>query len=72
MAERHGLAILTGTVWRARDIETIAGEAENAGFEAIFNGDRRCAGRIECVICSDEEGFRTLVESFQPRLPRRG
>jgi alkanesulfonate monooxygenase SsuD/methylene tetrahydromethanopterin reductase-like flavin-dependent oxidoreductase (luciferase family) len=37
MAERLGLAILTGTGWRARDIETIAREAENAGFEAIFN-----------------------------------
>jgi alkanesulfonate monooxygenase SsuD/methylene tetrahydromethanopterin reductase-like flavin-dependent oxidoreductase (luciferase family) len=37
MAERLSLAVLTGTGWRARDIEAIAREAENAGFEAIFN-----------------------------------
>src|SRR5437762_3152762 len=36
MAERLGLAVIPGTGWSARDIQTIAGEAEHAGFDAIF------------------------------------
>jgi len=36
MAERLGLAIIPGTGWRAREIQTIAREAEDAGFDAIF------------------------------------
>lgn len=39
MTERLGIAILPGTGWRAREIETIAREAEGAGFEAIFNAE---------------------------------
>jgi hypothetical protein len=37
-----------------------------AVIERDVAGDRRCAARIKCVICSDEEGFRTLVEPFHP------
>jgi alkanesulfonate monooxygenase SsuD/methylene tetrahydromethanopterin reductase-like flavin-dependent oxidoreductase (luciferase family) len=37
MAERLAFAILPGTGWRAKDIMRIAQEAEQAGFEAIFN-----------------------------------
>ena len=36
MAERLGLAIIPGIGWRANEIETIAREAEEAGFDAIF------------------------------------
>src|SRR5713101_6952878 len=36
MAERLGLAIIPGTGWPAREIQTIAREAEDAGFDAIF------------------------------------
>ena len=39
MPERLGLAILPGTGWRAHEIETIAREAEDAGFEAILNAE---------------------------------
>lgn len=36
MAERLGLAVIPGTGWRASEIQTIALEAEEAGFDAIF------------------------------------
>jgi alkanesulfonate monooxygenase SsuD/methylene tetrahydromethanopterin reductase-like flavin-dependent oxidoreductase (luciferase family) len=37
MAERLAFAILPGTGWRAKEIARVAQEAEQAGFEAIFN-----------------------------------
>ena len=36
MAERLGLAVIPGTGWRASEIQAIAREAEEAGFDAIF------------------------------------
>jgi alkanesulfonate monooxygenase SsuD/methylene tetrahydromethanopterin reductase-like flavin-dependent oxidoreductase (luciferase family) len=36
MAERLGLGIIPGVGWRARDIQTIAREAEDAGFDGVF------------------------------------
>lgn len=36
MAERLGLAVIPGAGWSAQDIQTIAREAEDAGFDAIF------------------------------------
>src|SRR5438128_6545282 len=36
MAERVGLGIIPGVGWRAKDIQTIAREAEDAGFDGIF------------------------------------
>ena len=36
MAERIGLGIIPGVGWRAKDIQTIAREAEDAGFDGIF------------------------------------
>jgi len=36
MAERLGLAVIPGVGWRATEIQTIAREAEDAGFDAIF------------------------------------
>ena len=39
MAERLGLAIIPGTGWPAREIQTIAREAEDAGFDAIFTAE---------------------------------
>src|SRR6266404_5463888 len=36
MAERLGLAVIPGVGWRANEIQTIAREAEEAGFNAIF------------------------------------
>src|SRR5216684_1588003 len=36
MAERLGLGIIPGVGWRAKDIQTIAREAEEAGFDGIF------------------------------------
>jgi 5,10-methylenetetrahydromethanopterin reductase len=36
MAERLGLAVIPGTGWRASEIQAIAREAEDAGFDAIF------------------------------------
>jgi 5,10-methylenetetrahydromethanopterin reductase len=36
MAERLALAIIPGTGWSAREIQSIAREAEEAGFDAIF------------------------------------
>jgi alkanesulfonate monooxygenase SsuD/methylene tetrahydromethanopterin reductase-like flavin-dependent oxidoreductase (luciferase family) len=37
MADRLGLAVIPGTGWSARDIQSVAGEAEDAGFDAIFS-----------------------------------
>jgi alkanesulfonate monooxygenase SsuD/methylene tetrahydromethanopterin reductase-like flavin-dependent oxidoreductase (luciferase family) len=36
MAERLGLGIIPGVGWRAKDIQTIAREAEDAGFGGVF------------------------------------
>src|SRR5213596_4372308 len=36
MAERLGLAVIPGVGWRAQEIQTIAREAEEAGFDSIF------------------------------------
>ena len=36
MADRLGLAVIPGTGWRASDIQAVAREAEEAGFDAIF------------------------------------
>ena len=36
MAERLGLGLIPGVGWRAAEIRTIAREAEDAGFDAIF------------------------------------
>src|SRR3989442_2487178 len=36
MAERFGLAVIPGVGWRASEIQAIAREAEEAGFDAIF------------------------------------
>jgi alkanesulfonate monooxygenase SsuD/methylene tetrahydromethanopterin reductase-like flavin-dependent oxidoreductase (luciferase family) len=36
MAERLALGIIPGTGWSARDVQTIARAAEDAGFDAIF------------------------------------
>src|SRR2546430_8107998 len=36
MAERLGLAVIPGIGWRASEIQSIAREAEEAGFDAIF------------------------------------
>lgn len=50
MAERLGLAIIPGTGWRASDIEIVAREAEDAGFDAIFsvevNNDAMAAAQL--------------------------
>jgi 5,10-methylenetetrahydromethanopterin reductase len=39
MAERLALAIIPGVGWSAREIQTIAREAEEAGFDAIFTAE---------------------------------
>src|SRR5881409_1639087 len=36
MAERLGLGIIPGVGWRAKDVQDVAREAEDAGFDAIF------------------------------------
>jgi len=36
MAERLGLGVIPGLGWRAREVQTIARQAEDAGFDAIF------------------------------------
>ena len=36
MREKHGLGVIPGTGWRAKDIQDIARAAEDAGFESIF------------------------------------
>ena len=36
MAERLGLAIIPGAGWRAEEAQSVAREAEDAGFDAIF------------------------------------
>src|SRR6266850_2815172 len=36
MAERLGLAVIPGIGWRASEVQAIAREAEEAGFDAIF------------------------------------
>ena len=36
MAERLGLGVIPGVGWRAREVQTIARQAEDAGFDAIF------------------------------------
>jgi alkanesulfonate monooxygenase SsuD/methylene tetrahydromethanopterin reductase-like flavin-dependent oxidoreductase (luciferase family) len=39
MAERLGMCILPRTRWSAQEIQTIAREAEDAGFDAIFTNE---------------------------------
>jgi len=39
MQERLALAIIPGTGWSAREVQTIAREAEDAGFDAIFTAE---------------------------------
>ena len=39
MADRLGLAIIPGTGWPAREIQSVAREAEDAGFDAIFTAE---------------------------------
>ena len=36
MAERLGLGVIPGVGWSAREVQTIARQAEEAGFDAIF------------------------------------
>jgi alkanesulfonate monooxygenase SsuD/methylene tetrahydromethanopterin reductase-like flavin-dependent oxidoreductase (luciferase family) len=36
MAERIGLGVIPGVGWSAKEIQTVAREAEDAGFDAIF------------------------------------
>ena len=36
MAERLGLGVIPGVGWSAREVQTIARQAEDAGFDAIF------------------------------------
>ena len=36
MADRLGLAVIPGMGWSAREIQAVAREAEDAGFDAIF------------------------------------
>ena len=36
MAERLALAVIPGIGWSANEVQTIAREAEEAGFDAIF------------------------------------
>ena len=36
MADRLGLGVIPGVGWSAREVQTIARQAENAGFDAIF------------------------------------
>ena len=36
MAERLGLGVIPGVGWRATETQTIAREAEEAGFDGIF------------------------------------
>ena len=42
MAERLGLGIIPGAGWRASEIELVAREAEDAGFDAIFTTEVNC------------------------------
>jgi 5,10-methylenetetrahydromethanopterin reductase len=39
MADRLGLAIIPGTGWSAQEIQSVAREAEDAGFDAIFTAE---------------------------------
>jgi len=39
MLERLGLGLIPGTGWRADEIRTVAREAEQAGFDAVFSAE---------------------------------
>ena len=39
MPQRLGLGLIPGTGWRADEIRTVAREAEEAGFDAIFSAE---------------------------------
>lgn len=39
MAERLGLGVIPGVGWSAKDIQSVAREAEDAGFDAIFTAE---------------------------------
>ena len=39
MPDRLGLAVIPGTGWRATEIQAVAREAEEAGFDAIFGAE---------------------------------
>jgi alkanesulfonate monooxygenase SsuD/methylene tetrahydromethanopterin reductase-like flavin-dependent oxidoreductase (luciferase family) len=39
MAERLGMVVTPGVGWSAREVQTIAREAEDAGFDAIFSAE---------------------------------
>jgi alkanesulfonate monooxygenase SsuD/methylene tetrahydromethanopterin reductase-like flavin-dependent oxidoreductase (luciferase family) len=36
MTERLGIGVIPGAGWSAAEVQAIAGEAEDAGFDAIF------------------------------------
>jgi alkanesulfonate monooxygenase SsuD/methylene tetrahydromethanopterin reductase-like flavin-dependent oxidoreductase (luciferase family) len=39
MADRLALGVIPGTGWSARDIQILAREAEDAGFDAVFTAE---------------------------------
>lgn len=39
MADRLALGVIPGTGWRAQDIQMVAREAEDAGFDAVFTAE---------------------------------
>src|SRR5713101_2899032 len=39
MSERLGLGVIPGVGWSAREVQTIARDAEDAGFDAIFSAE---------------------------------
>jgi alkanesulfonate monooxygenase SsuD/methylene tetrahydromethanopterin reductase-like flavin-dependent oxidoreductase (luciferase family) len=57
MAERLALGIIPGVGWRAREIQAVAREAEDAGFDAVFaaevNNDVMATAQLMGAALSD-------------------
>jgi hypothetical protein len=51
MTERLGLAVIPGVGWTARELQTIAREAEDAGLDAIFAAEvNKCLSLTGCPL----------------------
>jgi hypothetical protein len=76
MAERLGRAILPRGGWLAGDIETIAPEAEGAGFEAIFStevdNDEGVVGDADVDMLGNVAPAQQEAKALLDKLARTG
>ena len=78
MAERRlGVTVIPGAGWRASDVRTVAREAEDAGFDAVFNTEvnsdtmatAQLATLAECLVSPSRR--RSSRDSRRPAASAR-